>query len=262
MIGGIAWCITSSNFEIEVEYNDEMQIGQKIKVSEQICNALVNMKCPYTLQPFQLQGLDVNNIFPVVQWLVKFVYETRFERQKYNREISVLLGRDILKLERRGNAEKIPPNPPVRSRVNRQIAQIKPDHPIRVYSALLEYNDATALKMYHKLHNIITNKMEKERKKGRESRVKEGKENREEDIMNYLQTEEEVQLEATLNNFGEVGKFSLSKLERIIEENKEKLEEGIKEHEAEDLPQVGLTAAQTPEEAASPTRTKQSTEDK
>jgi uncharacterized protein (DUF3084 family) len=103
--------------------------------------------------------------------------------------------------------------------------------------------------------------MEKERKKGRESRLKEGKENREEDIMNYLQTEEEVQLEATLNNFGEVGKFSLSKLERIIEENKEKLEEGIKEHEAEELPQTGLTAAQAPEEA-SPTRAKQSTEDK
>jgi hypothetical protein len=32
------------------------------------------MKCPYNLQPFQLQGLDVTNIFPVVQWLIKFVY--------------------------------------------------------------------------------------------------------------------------------------------------------------------------------------------
>ncbi len=50
----------------------------------------------------------MNNIFPVVQWLVKFVYETRFERQKYNREISVLLGKDILKLENKGNAHKIP----------------------------------------------------------------------------------------------------------------------------------------------------------
>lgn len=62
-----------------------MQIGQKIKVSEIICESLKKMNCPYTLQPFQLQGLDVNNIFPIVQWLVKFVYETRFERQKYDR---------------------------------------------------------------------------------------------------------------------------------------------------------------------------------
>jgi hypothetical protein len=134
------------------------------------------MKCPYSLQPFQLQGLDVNNIFPIVQWLVKFVYETRFERQKYNREISVLLGRNILKLENRGNADKIQLSKPERTRINRQIAQMKYNNPIRVYSALLEYNDATALKMYHKLHNIITNKLEKEKqkKKGDNSK-KEGK---------------------------------------------------------------------------------------
>lgn len=51
-----------------------MQIGQKIKVSEVVCHSLQQMKCPYPLQPFQLQGLDVNNIYPIVQWLVKFVY--------------------------------------------------------------------------------------------------------------------------------------------------------------------------------------------
>ena len=54
------------------------------------------MKCPYNLQPFQLQGLDVNNIFPVVQWLIKFVYETRFERQKYNREIALKIGKKLV----------------------------------------------------------------------------------------------------------------------------------------------------------------------
>ena len=83
----MAWCITSSNFEIEVEYSDEMQIGQKIKVSEKICDALKKMECPYTLQPFQLQGmLDLNNIYPVVQWLVKLVYETRMKTLKYNQD--------------------------------------------------------------------------------------------------------------------------------------------------------------------------------
>ena len=56
------------------------------------------MKCPYDLQPFQLQGLDVNNIFPIVQWLVKFVYETRFERQKYDRELSMFLGKTITRM--------------------------------------------------------------------------------------------------------------------------------------------------------------------
>jgi hypothetical protein len=114
-----------------------MQIGQKIKVSEHICNALLNMKCPFILQPFQLQGLDVNNIFPIVQWLVKFVYETRWERQKYNQEISVLLGKDILKIENKGNADKIEVVIPKRTRINRTISHLKQNHPIRVYSALL-----------------------------------------------------------------------------------------------------------------------------
>jgi hypothetical protein len=75
-----------------------MQIGQKIKVSEVVCDSLTKMKCPYSLQPFQLQGLDVNNIFPIVQWLVKFVYETRFERQKYDRELSLILGKPLTQL--------------------------------------------------------------------------------------------------------------------------------------------------------------------
>jgi hypothetical protein len=36
-----------------------------------------------------------------------------------------------------------------------------------------------------------------------------------------------------LNNFGEVGKISLTKLEKIIEENKHRLEEAIKEQPEE-----------------------------
>ena len=229
VIGGIAWCITSSNHEIEVEYNDEMQIGQKIKVSEHICNALLKMKCPYNLQPFQLQGLDVNNIFPVVQWLVKFVYETRFERQKYNREISVLLGKEILQLENQGNADKIESKRPERSRINRQITNTSYDHPIRVYSALLEHNDVTALKMYHKLHNIMNSKVEREKIKNVNKNKKEGKEKEHDEFMTYLQNEEELQQESDLNNFGEIGSISLTKLERIIEENQQQLQNAIME---------------------------------
>lgn len=29
------------------------------------------MKCPFTLEPHQIQGLDFINIYPVIQWLVK-----------------------------------------------------------------------------------------------------------------------------------------------------------------------------------------------
>lgn len=32
---------------------------------------LPRMKCPFALEPHQIQGLDFINIYPVVQWLVK-----------------------------------------------------------------------------------------------------------------------------------------------------------------------------------------------
>ena len=86
--------------------------------------------------------------------------------------------------------------------------------------------------MYHKLHNIITNKLEKDKEKLKK-KVDKGKKDgkmESDDFMAYLQTEEEVQTQGDLNNFGEVGKFSLEKLEKLIEENKEKLEDAIREH--------------------------------
>ena len=48
-----------------------------------------------------------------------------------------------------------------RSRINKAISQISFNHPVRVYSALLECKDASAAKMYHKLLNIITKKRKK-----------------------------------------------------------------------------------------------------
>ena len=53
------------------------------KLAENIIRALQRMKCPYRLDPQQLQGgantSDFVNIYPVIQWLVKKVIETREE---------------------------------------------------------------------------------------------------------------------------------------------------------------------------------------
>lgn len=38
------------------------------------------MKCPYLIEPHQIQGLDFINIFPVIQWLVKRSVENRTEK--------------------------------------------------------------------------------------------------------------------------------------------------------------------------------------
>lgn len=54
-------------------------MGQKLKIGESVVRSLVKMQCPYPLQTYQIKGLDYMNIFPVVQWLVKKVIETRLE---------------------------------------------------------------------------------------------------------------------------------------------------------------------------------------
>lgn len=38
------------------------------------------MKCPFLIEPHQIQGLDFINIFPVIQWLVKRSVENRAEK--------------------------------------------------------------------------------------------------------------------------------------------------------------------------------------
>lgn len=38
------------------------------------------MKCPFQLEPHQIQGLDFINIFPVIEWLVKRSAENRSEK--------------------------------------------------------------------------------------------------------------------------------------------------------------------------------------
>lgn len=52
IVGGLSWCITCSNYNIDIYYSEEMNLGQKIKVAEIICSSLKTMKCLYDLQPF------------------------------------------------------------------------------------------------------------------------------------------------------------------------------------------------------------------
>lgn len=116
-----------------------MQIGQKIKVSEKICDALKKMRCPYNIQPFQLQGLDLNSIYPLVQWLIKFVYETREYRQRFNTALSNFLGRDILRVKEEEGGEVVDKVKIVAKRItkNADIKKASRRDPLRVYSTLI-----------------------------------------------------------------------------------------------------------------------------
>ncbi len=79
VIGGLAWAVTASNYDVDVDvvFQEQSTIGQKIKVSESICKALNAMKCRYPLEPHQIQGEDYDSVFPVLKWLIKTLIETR-----------------------------------------------------------------------------------------------------------------------------------------------------------------------------------------
>uniref|UniRef100_A0A3Q0R508 Coiled-coil domain-containing protein 93 n=1 Tax=Amphilophus citrinellus TaxID=61819 RepID=A0A3Q0R508_AMPCI len=91
VVGGMTWCITTCNFDIDVDllFQENSTIGQKIALTEKIVSVLPKMKCPHRLEPHQIQGLDFIHIFPVVQWLVKRAIETREEMGDYVRAYSV-----------------------------------------------------------------------------------------------------------------------------------------------------------------------------
>lgn len=89
ILGGITWSLTSCFFEVEFEFKEEMSIGEKVKVSEKITKALKQANCPISINPIQLQGLDLDAIYVLIQWLVKNMHETRDEKNDLTRKIAL-----------------------------------------------------------------------------------------------------------------------------------------------------------------------------
>lgn len=48
------------------------------------------MKCPHIIEPHQIQGLDFINIFPLVQWLIKYSSEFRLAKEDELRRFAVM----------------------------------------------------------------------------------------------------------------------------------------------------------------------------
>jgi hypothetical protein len=88
VVGGMAWCMTATSVDVDVAFQENATIGQKIKIGEGIERALKYMKCRIPLQAHQIQGLDYDAIFPVVQWLVKQAYAFREEIADATRRLS------------------------------------------------------------------------------------------------------------------------------------------------------------------------------
>jgi hypothetical protein len=96
VVGGLCWSITSSGEDVDVDilFQENSTIGQRIALSEAIVKALRKMSCPSPLQPHQIQGgvggSDYPAIHPVIVWLVKKFFERREERESQLRYFSIL----------------------------------------------------------------------------------------------------------------------------------------------------------------------------
>lgn len=91
VVGGMTWCIESCNFDVDVDllFQENLTIGQKISLTEKIVVMLPKMNCPYRIEPHQIQGLDCIHIFPVIQWLVKRSMEMRQEMADFVRAFAL-----------------------------------------------------------------------------------------------------------------------------------------------------------------------------
>ena len=57
VVGGMCWAITASGASVSVDilFQENSTIGQRIKLSENLVKALLQMKCPLPLQSHQIQ---------------------------------------------------------------------------------------------------------------------------------------------------------------------------------------------------------------
>ena len=89
ILGGMAWILTGCFYDIDIEFKDDMNLTEKIRVSEKVVAGLKAINCPMTLNPVQIQGLDLKPLYQTLQWLQKRLSETRDERNVLNKKISV-----------------------------------------------------------------------------------------------------------------------------------------------------------------------------
>ena len=80
ILGGMCFSITGSNNEIDLEFEDDLDRGQKVRLSQQVVASLVLMQCPFTIFPHQISGCDFSALIPVIKWLIKKLRESRDTR--------------------------------------------------------------------------------------------------------------------------------------------------------------------------------------
>ena len=61
VVGGLTWCLQNCAVQLEVDllYQENLSIGQKIALTEKIVSVLPQMKCPVQIEPHQIQVTQI-----------------------------------------------------------------------------------------------------------------------------------------------------------------------------------------------------------
>ena len=89
LLGGMAWTLTGCFYDIDIDFKDDMNLAEKIRVSEKITAGLKSINCPFLLNPVQITRFDLKPVYECLQWLVKKLRETRDERNQMNKKFSI-----------------------------------------------------------------------------------------------------------------------------------------------------------------------------
>lgn len=246
ILGGLSWGILCSGFDIDIdlEFSDDYKLKQKIKLAERVIKALKKMKCPFPLLPHQIQGLDFGAIFPVVQWLLKFVDETRLKRQDTNEMISREIGDRILGAPKEYFETPIVSLAKIQTK-NKKVKKYDFDDPIRVYSALAEMGNKIAASIYQRMslersgeaEGVVKNPFQKAKEDAnKESDFVESKGSG--DLALDLKTQLKLKAEGKLP-----GKSPQKKKKKAQEAFDEDSEEEIEEVELDDIADFEATRA-------------------
>ena len=163
ILGGCWWWITGLMYSIEMDFRDDLTLGEKIKLSEKVSEALEQMKCPFQLYPHELQGLNLEKIVPCLGWLIEKLVKTRDTRkaltkkqalQSFSRRFNKKVGR-----EKHQHIEKmyelVEKTRPRRAFKSSNIHEVRIEDPKRVHLWLREFNDLSASLLYKQITENI-----------------------------------------------------------------------------------------------------------
>ena len=146
-------------YSVEMDFRDDLTLGEKIKLSEKVTESLQEMRCPHTLYPHEIQSVNYEKCLPVMKWLIELLMKTRDTRgaitkkqalQNFSRRFNKKVGKDKHQhIEKMYDiVEKVRPKRVFKST---KIHDTKLEDPKRVHACLREFNDPMATKIYNQI---------------------------------------------------------------------------------------------------------------